>query len=234
VERFLYPAEDRQWTLQLALSEPITSTIDPAFRLIEDNGWPNIEGRIAWSLGPLQVAGLSARRPVEMGVSGVVGQIRTTLPTVDNLVFDRVVADVWGLSGDFRWQIHPAFGVMGEVYTGQSLGTYNAGILQTINTGTLRSVRSSGGWLEAFLYWTPQLHTHAGYALDDPVARDLETGVFSLARTRNSTLYGNVIWDLNATFRVAFEFAWRETDYLFPGVPDNAGAGFHTQFQWAF
>ncbi len=42
----------------------------------------------------------------------------------------------------------------------------------------------------------------------------------------------NLLWDLNQTFRVGFEFAWRETDYNID--LDNEGAGFHTQFQWAF
>lgn len=38
VERFSRPADDRQWMLQFALSEPTASTIDPRFRLFEDNG----------------------------------------------------------------------------------------------------------------------------------------------------------------------------------------------------
>ena len=47
LERFLYPSDNAQWTLQFALSEPITSVYDPSFSLSEDNGWPNVEGRIA-------------------------------------------------------------------------------------------------------------------------------------------------------------------------------------------
>jgi len=120
------------------------------------------------------------------------------------------------------------FGVMGEVYTGKTLGMYNAGILQNVNVVTLEGIRSSGGWLEGFLYWTPCLHSHIGYGIDDPIDRD----VAALGRVRNSTVYGNLLWDLNQTFRVGFELAWRETDYK--ALPDNEGLGFHTQFQWAF
>jgi hypothetical protein len=234
LERFLYPSNDSQWTLQFALSEPITTTIDPAFGLNEDNGWPNVEGRIAWALGPVEGAGLNAKRPFEVGVSGVVGQIRTTRLDANNLDFDRVVANVWGLSSDFRWKINDVFGVMGEFYTGQTLGTYNAGILQTVNPETLEGVRTTGGWLEAFVYWTPCLHSHTGYGIDDPLDRDVATVATGLGRVRNTTLYSNLLWDINQAFRVAFEFAWRETDYASPGIPDNEGAGFHTQFQWAF
>ncbi|MFV2070447.1 MAG: hypothetical protein ACC645_26065 [Pirellulales bacterium] len=230
LERFLHPTDDVQWTLQAALSEPIASTIDPSFRINEDNGWPNVEGRIALGLGEVAGAGLAAKRPFEIGVSGVVGQMRTTPPPPA----DRVVADVWGVSTDFRWKMNDWFGVMGEAYTGQALGTYNAGILQNINGDTLEGVRSSGGWLEFFLYWTPSLHSHIGYAIDDPRDRDVADTPSVLGRVRNSTLYSNLLWDVNSTFRVAFEFTWRETDYKAPLLLDNEGAGFHTQFQWTF
>ena len=227
LERFLQPANDMQWTIQAALSEPIVSTIDPTFRLIEDNGWPNVEGRVVLGLGMVEGMGLAAKRPFEIGVSGVVGQIRTTVPTVE-----QEVADVWGLSADFRWKVNDCFGFMGELYTGQSLGTYNGGILQNVNRDTLEGIRSSGGWLEVFVYWTPCLHSHVGWGIDDPIDRDVDVAPLALGRIRNSVFYSNLLWDLNQTFRVGFEFTYRETDYR--SLPDNEGAGFHTQFQWAF
>ena len=232
LERFLRPATDVQWTLQMALSEPITTTIDPAFRISEDNGWPNVEGRIALGLGPVAGAGLAAKRPFEIGVSGVVGQIRTTPPLPGPN--DRVVADVWGLGADFRWSVNDFFGVMGEFYTGQTLGTYNGGILQNVNADTLEGVRSTGGWMEIYLYWTPCLHSHIGYGIDDPNDRDVADTPAALGRIQNSTFYSNLLWDVNQTFRIGFEFAWRETDYKALALPDNEGPGFHTQFQWAF
>ena len=61
--------------------------------LIEDNGWPNVEGRAAWAVGPLTQEGLLARRPFEVGVSGVIGQQRST-----DIAVTQVVADVWGLA----------------------------------------------------------------------------------------------------------------------------------------
>jgi hypothetical protein len=230
LERFINPASDVQWTLQAALSEPITSTIDSAFRLLEDNGWPNVEGRIALGLGDLQGAGLAARRPFELGFSGVVGQLRQT--TADGLT--RVVSDVWGAAIDARWNLTNRFGVMGEVFHGQGLGTYNAAILQSINPLTFRTVRSSGGFCETFFYWTPCLHTHVGYGVDDPLDRDLDADPLDSGRVFNSTLYGNILWDLNQAFRIGFEFTWRETNYRAAALPDNEGAGFHTQLQWTF
>jgi hypothetical protein len=232
LERFLNPSEDVQWTLQAALSSPIATTIDPAFRISEDNGWPNVEARIALGLGQPEMVGLEPKRPLEIGVSGLVGQIRTTEPLVA-----QVVADVWGVGADFRWKFLPYVGVAGELYSGQTLGTYGGGVLQDINVNTatpvdstLKGIRSTGGWLEAFVYWTPCLHSHIGFGIDDPLDRDVSV----TQRTQNSTIFANAIWDVNQTFRVGFEFTWRRTEYRSPLVPDNEGAGFHTQFQWAF
>lgn len=230
LERFVHVSNDVQWTLQGALSEPITTTIDPTFGISEDNGWPNVEGRIALGLGDIQGTGAAAQRPFEVGLSGVVGQVRTTPLPPGN----RVVADVWGFATDVRWKMTQSFGVAGEFYTGETLGTYNGAILQEVNVDTLEGIRTTGGWLEGFYYWTPCLHTHTGYAVDDPVDDDVADSVAALGRTFNSTIYTNLLWDLNQSFRIGFEFTWRETNYKVAANPDNEGAGFHTQLQWAF
>jgi hypothetical protein len=228
LEHFSYPSQNVQITCQLAVSEPIVSTIDPTFRLSEDNGWPNVEGRIALGVGALEGAGLAAKRPYELGVSGVVGQVRTTPPLPD----DRVVADVWGLGADLRWKMTDRCGVMGEIYTGRTLGTYNGGILQNLNLDTLEGLRTSGGWVEFFLYWNPCLHSHVGYGIDDPDDTDVANSVGALGRLRNETYFSNLLWDVTPSFRAGFEFTWRDTDYKV--LPDNQGPGFHTQFQWSF
>ena len=142
--------------------------------------------------------------------------------------------DVWGTAVDARWNVTDCFGVMAEVWRGQGLGTYNGAILQMLNPTTLHSVPSTGGFCELFLYWTPCLHTHVGYGIDDPLDRDIDADPAALGRVYNSTIYSNVLWDLNPAFRVGFEFTCRVTDYKAGVLPDNEGAGFHTQLQWAF
>jgi hypothetical protein len=220
------------------LSEPITSVYDPSFSLSEDNGWPNVEGRIALGLGCLEGADMTAKRPFEIGVSGVIGQVRNTVPVdpvTNPTIIDRFVADVWGLGLDFSWKVNDVFGFMGEFYTGEGLGTYNGGALQIINPDNdFQGIRSTGGWLETFVYWTPCLHSHVGYGLDDPVDGDVPVSAAFLGRTENSTVYGNVIWDVTESFRAAFEVSWRETNYRNGIVPDNEGMFFHTQFAWNF
>lgn len=235
VERFIRPSDDAQWTIQMALSEPITSVIDPAFRISEDNGWPNIEGRLALGLGSLDGQGPDAKRPLEVGVSGVVGQLRNTAVNANNLTINRFVTDVWGIGADFRWQVTDFLGLMGEFYTGEGLGTYNGAALQLVNPELgFQGIGSTGGWLELFVYWTPSVHSHFGYGIDDPRNGDVPFASQLLGRVENNTLYGNVIWDVTETLRVAFEVSRRETDYLNPIVPDNEGMFFHTQFALRF
>lgn len=66
-----------QLTLQVASSEPQGTYSIPDTSLDEDNGWPNVEGRVALGLGkPMPIGiGVLTQRPLEVSVSGVVGQL---------------------------------------------------------------------------------------------------------------------------------------------------------------
>jgi hypothetical protein len=224
VERYLHLSDDEQITLTAGLSDPVPTTVSNTFRLNEDNGWPNVEGRAAWALGPLCGEGPLATRPFEIGVSGVVGQMRTTVP------FTRqVVADCWGVGTDLRWAMTPRFGVQGEFFAGQTLGTYMGGILQNVNTSTFAGIHAAGGWVELYYYICPEkLHAHVGYGIDDPLDRDLAPG----QAVRNDTYFANLIWDIGKHFRVAEEFTFRKTAYTL--VPNNDGFGLQTQVQFRF
>ena len=117
------------------------------------------------------------------------------------------------------------------MYTGQALGNYNGGILQTLDAVTWKPIRTKGGWVEGFVYLTPNLHSHTGIGIDDPNDDDITAIPISrFGRTYNSTLWSNLIWDLNKSFRIAFEVTYRETDYKEPTNLPNKGWGFHTQF----
>jgi hypothetical protein len=162
VERYLHPSDDAQWTFQAALSDPIATGVTtqqpissiitgtPAIRVTEDNGWPNIEGRVAYAVGEKRQEGLEARRAFEIGASAVGGQLRTAIPFNPN-----VVANTYGVSADLRWRVNEYWGIVGEAFVGEGLGFLNAGVLQSTNSATFRGIRTRGAWGEIYYYFTP-------------------------------------------------------------------------------
>ena len=233
VERFVDVGSDSQLTLQGALSQPLNTFVTPDIILDEDNGKPNLEGRIGFGLGKPAPIGLLTQRPVEVGVSGLVGQLRRTAAPFEPP--RRVVSDVWGAAVDFRVNLAGRFGFKGEVYTGQALGNYNGAILQSLDAVTWEPISATGGFVEGFVYLTPILHSHTGIGIDDPDDDDMTAIPNTLfGRTYNSTIYSNLLWDLRKQFRIAFEATYRETEYKEPTNLPNEGFGFHTQFAWTF
>jgi hypothetical protein len=232
VERFLSPTSDRQVTLQLALSEPIATIVTNNTRIVEDNGWPNVEGRVGLGLGtPQTFAGSRNRRRVEAGVSGVVGQLRTsrliTAPT-DPDVPNRAIIDTWGLGVDLGLAVTDRLGFTGELFMGQGLGEYNGGVLQSFNTARFNPIRSKGGWGEIYYYLTDSLHVHSGYGIDVPERGDLAAAQFA----KNQTYFTNMVWDASKTVQLSFEVDYRETNYV--GLEDANAMLFLSQLLLKF
>jgi hypothetical protein len=222
-ERFIHPAPDEQVTFTAGISDANPTLLNNDL-LSEDNGLPNLEFRAAWALGQLRQEGLAAVRPFEIGVSSVLGQIRTT----SGAPLARVVGDVWGLAADLRWRFNERWGVAGEVFSGEGLGTYGGGILQNTNAATFESFHATGGWAEVYYYFNPCLHSHWGYGVDNPLDDELAIGQPSY----NDTIFANLIWDVTQSFRVAAELTVRDTHYI--ALPANDGVGLHGQVQWKF
>ena len=226
-ERYVHSDDGSQLTFQFGLSEPIAtlvrnSVIDP---LVEDNGWPNVEGRLAFGAGETQeFMGGRKQRRVQFGVSGVVGQIRITKPGPE-----RIVDDVWGLGCDLEWAVTDRLGMKGELFIGQTLGEYNAGVLQNYNSETFRPVRTKGGYAEIYYYLHPQLHLHCGYGIDNPVESDLAAGQIA----SNQTFFNTLLWDLSKTVQIGLEVDYRKTNYVSP-LLDADGVLVMTQFLWRF
>lgn len=226
VERYFYPQPDVQWTVQFGLTDPTVtsfSDFDPRQGLQEDNGWPNVEGRVVWGWGPLCEMAGEEKRTVEVGLSGVVGQLRRTAP-----VGPPSIADVWAYGIDAQVRLTDWLGVKGEYFSGRTIGTYNAAIVQTFNANR-EGIRSSGGWGEVYVYWTPCLHSHFGYSIDDPRDGDLTAGLPS----RNEFAFGNIIWDVTSSIEVGFELSRWETSYMAPLVGNDTMV-YHTRVRIKF
>jgi hypothetical protein len=84
--------------------------------LVEDNGWPNLEGRLSFGFGaPAERAGGRQLRPLELGVSGVVGQLRVldNIRSTDPLTLraDRSLVTVWGSALNDQLRVHAGYGI---------------------------------------------------------------------------------------------------------------------------
>jgi hypothetical protein len=206
--------------MQVAASSPITtalpSNVDLANlqsqEIVEDNGWPNLEARLNVGFGAYaDRAGGRSLRPVELGFSGVVGQLRV----LDNirpsdpltLVSDRSTVNVWGAAFDGQIALGRRFGLSGELYTGQGLGEYMAGILQTYNRATNQAVPTAGGWGQLYVYLADNLRLNLGYGIDH--AQD--SGLFGLQV--NSGVFANVLWDVNTWLQLGLEGNYKLTTY---------------------
>ena len=206
--------------VQLAASSPVTtalpSNVDLANlqgqEIVEDNGWPNLEARLNFGFGAYaDRAGGRSLRPVELGVSGIVGQLRV----LDNirptdpltLVSDRSTVNVWGAAIDGQIALGRRFGLSGELYTGQGLGEYMAGILQTYNRATNQAVPTAGGWGQFYVYLADNLRLNLGYGIDN--AQD--SGLFGLQV--NSGVFANVLWDVNPWLQLGLEGNYKLTTY---------------------
>jgi hypothetical protein len=206
--------------LQLAASSPVTTALPDQVDLsnlqsqeiVEDNGWPNVEGRLSLGFGATKErAGGRQLRPLELGFSGVVGQLRV----LDNiraltpltLTSDRSVISVWGAAFDGQLALGRRLGISGELYTGQGLGEYMSGILQTYNRSSNQAVPTSGGWAQLYVYLSDNLRFNLGYGIDN--AQD--GGAFSLLT--NATAFANLLWDVNPWLQLGIEGNYKLTTY---------------------
>jgi hypothetical protein len=232
VERTFKPNEEWQFTTQVALSEAISSIVAGNQRLIEDNGVPNLEARLETGLGRVEErAGGRKLRTLEIGLSGVIGQIRTSrtlLSPADPETANRAVVNTRGVGLDLQWVLTHRLGFAGELFLGQGLGEYNGGILQSFNATTFRPIRSRGGWGETYFYLSDEVHVHVGYGIDAPLQQDLAPTQFA----RNQTAYVNLVWDVSKSLQWSLEVDYRKTQYL--ALRNAEGVVVLTQMLWRF
>jgi hypothetical protein len=235
IERTLRPSDNFQSKWQFALSDPLTTVlIDNTRRTTEGNGWPNVESRVSLGLGAEQgYAGGRVERDLEIGLAGVVGQLRNTqlvfdIEDLDPLQPPRRVIDVWGVSLDGKLNLTHRMGVSAEFFTGSAIGSYAANIFQSFDPDDFYPVRGSGGWVDAFYYCNDQVHVHLGYGLEVPDGETLGPKGIS----RNETYYTTMVWDVSERFQIGLEADYRQTDYV--TLAGGQGAVLISQLLWRF
>lgn len=216
VERYLRPNPHTQFTAQFSLCNPIATAYEGNLtNVVEDNGWPLLEGRMVFGAGPVATKyGIETRR-FEFGASGVLGQLRSTVPR------DSRSLDVWLFGFDAKADLTEYCGVQAEFFHGQALGNLNGGILQIINPDTLEEVRTTGGWCDFHIDLTERVRSSFGFGIDNPLDSTLAPG----QPTQNAFVFANLVFDLTKSVEVGFEIARWDTDYMPSRAPGDRGPG---------
>lgn len=205
-ERFVSLGADRL-VVQAALADALPSNIKPpTLASTENTGVPNAELRVAYASGEPRGDGSWVPWPKwEVGLSGATGRFRTFDLANSFAAYETRLSGV-ALEGGAR--IGRQLGLQGELYQGRALGPYLGAIFQTVGA-TRRAIGSRGGWGEAAWWWTPTVHSHAGFGIDRADAADLAgSGIAS-----NRTAFVNLFWDPSPKTTLAIEGTWRRTVY---------------------
>jgi hypothetical protein len=201
-ERYLAFSDVSLVTAQLSINQDV---FPDGTTLIkgEPSNWPIVEGRVAWTVGQRGPDCL----PITVGVSGHIGEDEFDYGT--SLLGNR--RRTWSGNIDLRVPITHRLGFQGECQVGENLSAFLGGIGQGIDPTTLNTIRDAGGWFEFWYDWTPTLHSHVGYSVDDPNDHDLVT---TGERKYNQFYFGNVIFDLTKNFLMGVEVSSWKTLYV--------------------
>ena len=166
----------------------------------KDANIPTIQGRVALS-GPLLVD----NQPATIALSGHYGQEEWDTNNSGN----KVTLDSWSCNIELTMPICKKMTLAGEYFTGSNLDDYWGGISQGVNTITFKEIRSNGGWAALKYTSSPSTSFSIGAGVDNPNDNDLASG----ARSRNQTIFANVINKITPNFIIGLQLSDWKTEY---------------------
>ena len=231
-ERYARIGENGKLTVTAALSQPVSTYFSSDLRNNTTNrGVPNWEWAMNYTLEG-EVDSWVPWGAFEAGVSGVMGSYRVFRNDTLSGVITNVginTPKVRGYAADIAVRLGRRFGLQAEAYTGQALGNYLGGVLQTTKGPNDEEIRSAGWWMEAACYWSANLHSRFGYGRDACRREDL----MGAGILRNATTFANLTWEANRWLSLGFEATHKDTRYL-PTGRDNRGMTFMGMVQYSF
>ena len=182
--------------------------------------WPIIEGRLGVSFGEQARCGL----PITLGVSGHIGENTYIFsPVAGSLLPETQMRETkylktWSFNVDADVPLNKRLRLQGEYFLGDNLSGFCGGVNQGIDLYTRSGVRAQGGWMSLHTQLTEKLTNNTGYAIDKPFEEDLigncvPTGGVTNARTQNSVIFSNFLYQWSKAFMTGIEFGYWKTDY---------------------
>lgn len=215
----------RTWTPDLhtvwtaGLADPFPGDFFSTSGVSANSGsWPYIEGRVGVSLFESARDGL----PITVGLSGHIGENSYLFSPIANSyrkTAETVHLKSWSLNADADLPITKRFRLQGEYYLGENLSGFCGSINQGVDLYRRQSIRDHGGWMSLHSLITDKLTNNTGYGIDKPFKSDLvgtsnasASGTTS-ARTQNSLIFTNFLYQWSKSLMTGIEFGYWKTDY---------------------
>jgi hypothetical protein len=158
--------------------------------------------------------------PITIGMSGHIGETGFDFNQVflNQPVDDDARFKTWSFNVDAQIPLTARLLLHGEFFTGANLSPLLGGIVQGVCPCQRTPIRSYGGWMETRYDVTSNIHTHAGFGIDNPIDRDSLIG-----RTNNQVVYANVFLDVTERLITGLEVSSWRTGYQNQtlGTPDE-------------
>jgi len=180
----------------------------------EESGAPTVEARIALATKSF------TEKESTFGISGHYGKEEV------NWVGGKQDLKSWSVNFDFDIPISGKFSIKGEAFKGVNLDDYFGGILQGVNTVSHDIIKTTGGWAQAGYKLTDKWQYNAGFGLDNPSDRDLNT--VDQNKAKNGFIFLNAQYKPISPLTIGFEYSHWKTEYL------NMGNGTDNRFQTSF
>jgi hypothetical protein len=201
--------QDYRLLLQAAASRTIgrNNLLDESENTGVESGFPTLQGRVALTFPFL------TSQKATVGISGHWGQEEFDL---HNTGHEKDV-DSWSANLDVTLPLREWLILKGEFYTGSDLDNYLGGIAQGVTgnaagapVNEIEGIDDTGGWVALSFGPFGRWRYNLGASIDDPDNGDLASG----SRSRNSAIWVNAIFDVNAAVQAGIEISRWETDYI--------------------
>ncbi|UCD14863.1 MAG: hypothetical protein JSV34_03835 [Candidatus Omnitrophota bacterium] len=116
----------------------------------------------------------------------------------------------WAMGADLSLKLGSKLSLKGEFFRGSNLNDFLAGIGQGVNATTNDGIDTVGGWAQLSYKPHDKYTFNAGYGIDTPKKRDLNTG----NRYKNEVIFANVMYSLLKDVKLGLEYSYFETKYL--------------------
>ncbi len=182
-----------------------------------DSAIPTFQGRFAFC------SKFGDGGKVELGFSGHYGKEEYTKTEIVISESDTFAVaseepiESWSFNVDFLLKPNDIITLSGEYFTGQVLGSYLGGVLQSVNPLN-QEIGSKGGWGMISIKPCKKLMINAGYAWDDPDEEDFaipeSPGAGHSFKDLNSCIFGNIMYSLTSNVTAMLEVSSLKTTYM--------------------